>query len=155
MATAPKSDISVETMLHETISLLLHYVRCSKCNTITLCSEKNNICTCGNTFEVLAVLRCKSNEDSIVPLSANSVISIFNPSKTKYERVAEVLKDKEKIGLRNISSETWTAIAKDRSEVAVKPNQVKDISNCISLKFNDDEYVIDYKNGGTYYGATE
>lgn len=156
-ANVPKSDISIETILHETISLQQLYVRCSSCGKVILCDKENYDCVCGKDFEIFGVLRNTSNADEfiLIPLSANTVISVYSSSTSKYEKVAEILKEKEKIGVKNISSNTWTAIVEDEKEVDVMPNQIKDISNCVSLKFYDDKYVIDYEYRGEYYGATE
>jgi len=134
-ATGSKKEFSISSLLKETIYLREKYVYCSNCQKPSLCD--NNSCFCGQSFVFFASLK-KEADNAIIQISANTFIPSF----------IEVIKDNNKIGFRNISSKAWSAITKDGSIVSVEPNRVKDISDCVSLKTNNDRYEIEYKKGG-------
>lgn len=148
-AANSKRDISVNDILKKTISLKQYYVCCSNCGKVSLCDNKNYTCTCGKIFELFAFLRKSSDDNTIIPLYTNTIVSVSNSSTAKYERVIEILKKNEnKIGYKNISDKTWGAKTTNNEVKFIKPNEIKDVADCISLKINDDEYLIHNESGG-------
>ena len=154
-ATSPKSGITINNLLEETISLQRYYVYCSNCGKISLCDKESLACTCEKTFTIFAFLHGSSNKDNIIPLSVNTVIHVYDQSTAKYERVIEILgNNKNEIGLKNISNKTWKAKTKNDETKDVEPGKIKDFSDCISLLIHNEKYeiiVVD-KNEGKQYG---
>jgi len=151
-AINPKSKVTISSLLNATTLLRKKYVCCSNCRTVSFCDEKNHSCTCGKIFKIFAVLK-KANDDIIIPLSANTVVSIYDSEKSSYKDIIEIIENSEnKTGFKNISGIAWSAKTEDNKLFSIEPNKVKDASNCIALTINDEEYVIENINGGNQYG---
>jgi hypothetical protein len=71
-----------------------------------------------------------------IPLVSNSIVFLDG------NEVLEIIKNDKKIGLKNISLETWFAQTTGETK-EVEPNKIKDFSDCISLLIFGNEYKIE------------
>jgi serine/threonine protein phosphatase PrpC len=141
-----EDKIEVEDLLEDTCKLQDSYIQCSSCRTVSILSEESRgQCACGKTFEIVA----KLVSDVIrIPISVNTIISVWNSDEDKYEDIIDVLKQDEEIGFKNISNEKWTVTKKDDQIKSVEPNRVVKLSDSKKFKIRDCEYSIAYNLDG-------
>jgi len=137
-ATNKDSKLTIQVMLDETEKLLQNCVSCLCGRTIILNGKCN--CICGKELEIFAYLENKSKKK--IPLSANTITYIGK------NKTLEVIKVKDKIGLKNISGSTMATSIISGETKEIEPNKVKDFSDCKTLSINGDEYTIWKKGKG-------
>jgi len=137
-----ESKPNVEDLLTKTRELQNNYIQCSNCGKLSVIGEESKVqCNCEKMFEIVAKLVSK---DIKIPISVNTIISVWDSKKSKYENVIEVLKNHdEKIGFKNISNEVWTVTKIDNQTKPVKPNSVVKLSDSKCFTIIDCEYSIE------------
>jgi len=144
-AMQAKSEIEIQHLLNETIKLQRRYVCCADCGRVFLCGDdgKFNCEKCNKSFKIVDFLK---SGDTVVPLSANSQIRIWNDKTQQYENAAEVIahpKDPDSYGLKNLSSEAWKKKESGGVDKDITPGDICDYSNAISLRIFGEDYEIE------------
>ncbi|MCL2063208.1 MAG: protein phosphatase 2C domain-containing protein [Candidatus Cloacimonetes bacterium] len=141
-----KGNFTINEIAKEVKEIDSKYICCSNCCRISIIEDKNSVCVCKQSFDILGYLVESINKVAVSTLSKNTFISLFTDN--GYEYPIKIVHDDNKIGFQNISKSPFTATKKDNTVVSVQPDMIIDISVCSSFTIYGKNYTIQYIKQG-------